>query len=216
MRASAGGGGRCARAGRASALLALAALACGPGEEGGEPDPRRPPPAEEPGGADRDPDAATRTLDEEGLLVLAERIPPGSSAAAVRRTLPGLGGLEPEGAGTEPPAPGLTEARLPVRAFGRPGTLEANFLRDSLYALYVALDSLPCPVADTLYARVRATYGERFGPGGEEGEREPGYSFRTTVWEDGGLQWVATLGIQDGRCRLGWGYQREVSSSPRR
>ncbi len=145
---------------------------------------------------------STVTADSTGLI-LADRLLLGASIEEMREVLPASVMAEDE------PMPDTlaTRATAPYHLFGRPGEVEMNFDDGHLLSYYFRLDPLGCASADSLYARVRAAYGERFGPPQEEEQDEGGYRARSSFWRTDSLGVSATRGEQAGQCRLAWGFQ---------
>lgn len=147
---------------------------------------------------------STVTADSTGLI-LADQLLLGASIEEMREVLPASAMAEDE----LTPDTLATRATAPYHLFGRPGEIEMNFADGLLASYYFRLDSLGCASADSLYARVQAVYGERFGPPQEEEQDEGGYRARSSFWRADSLGVSATRGEQGGQCRLAWGFQSE-------
>ena len=145
---------------------------------------------------------STVAEDSTGLL-LADRLKIGATVEQMREVLPASEMAED----VLLPDERASRATAPYHLFGRPGEIEMNFDDGRLLSYYFRLDPLGCASADSLYARVRAAYGERFGPPQEEEQDEGGYRAHSSFWHTDSLGVSATRGEQAGRCRLAWGFQ---------
>jgi hypothetical protein len=163
------------------------------------------PPAKEKTGRKSEETAMKFSKEEKAFLSTFDTLSLGKSFAEVKKGVPAMSDIKPEGGMSQEVMKGLSESRTSATILSHPADVEFNYRNDTLYSYYILVTEPDYEKADKLFEYVHQHYSKKYGECKKEKVEEENRFIRNCAWQVGKKFMSMTYNVNSGT--ISWGYQ---------